>query len=83
MSATGPISPRFWATPLRYCKWAARERPAYFWSVIVGAAGPVMLVTIPPIRRAMGAENPATIPMTYPVPTGPRKKLTGYDDDTE
>ena len=100
MSATGPIAPRFWASPLRYCRWAARERPSFFWSVIIGACGPVSLVVIPPIRRAMGAETPKPIPMTYPsklsqnvmqmadtdmttVPSGPRKKLTGYDDDTE
>ncbi|KAK0633217.1 hypothetical protein B0T14DRAFT_506106 [Immersiella caudata] len=83
MSATGPGSPRFWAGPLRYIKWAARERPAYFWSVVIGGAGPVMLITVPPYRRWRGYEIPATVPMTYPIPTGPRKKLTGYNDDTE
>ncbi|KAL2149827.1 hypothetical protein VTH82DRAFT_7503 [Thermothelomyces myriococcoides] len=76
-------APHFWATPIRYCRWAARERPAFFWSVVVGALGPVTLAVVPPVRRALGDENAPPIPLTYPVPTGPRKKLTGYDDDTE
>ncbi|KAK0655901.1 hypothetical protein B0T16DRAFT_317706 [Cercophora newfieldiana] len=83
MSATGPLAPRFWASPLRYIKWAARERPAYFWSVVIGSAGPVMLITVPPYRRWRGYEVPSPVPMTYPIPTTPRKQLTGYDDDTE
>lgn len=66
MSASGRIAPRFWASPLRYCRWAARERPSFFWSVVIGACGPVSLVVIPPIRRAIGAETPKPIPMTYP-----------------
>ncbi|AEO54774.1 hypothetical protein MYCTH_2313956 [Thermothelomyces thermophilus ATCC 42464] len=76
-------APRFWAGPLRYWRWAARERPAFFWSVVIGALGPVTLAVVPPIRRALGDEDAAPIPLTYPVPTGPRKTLTGYDDDTE
>ncbi|KAL2269600.1 hypothetical protein VTJ83DRAFT_1784 [Remersonia thermophila] len=76
-------TPRFWAGPLRYCRWAARERPGYFWSVVIGALGPVTLVTVPPLRRAVGDYDAPPIPLTYPVPTGPRKQLTGYDDDTE
>ncbi|KAK0749415.1 hypothetical protein B0T18DRAFT_105225 [Schizothecium vesticola] len=83
MSASGPLAPRFWASPLRYCRWAARERPSFFWSVIIGASGPISLLVIPPIRRSIGAETPKPIPMTYPIPSGPRKQLTGYDDDTE
>jgi hypothetical protein len=66
MTSTGPLSPRFWAAPITYIRWAARERPAYFWSVVIGATGPVMLVTVPPIRRWMGAVPYAPVPMTYP-----------------
>ncbi|KAK4124884.1 hypothetical protein N657DRAFT_569683 [Parathielavia appendiculata] len=76
-------TPRFWAGPLRYCRWAARERPGYFAAVFIGALGPAILITVPPIRRRLGDYDAAPIPMTYPVPTGPRKQLTGYDDDTE
>lgn len=58
--------PRFWAGPIRYCRWAAREKPAYFWSIVIGAAGPLSLATVPPIRRAIGDHDAAPIPMTYP-----------------
>ncbi|KAI1190750.1 hypothetical protein F5B17DRAFT_427226 [Nemania serpens] len=77
MSSPGP---RFWAGPLRYLHWSARERPAYFYSCIIGALGPVVLFTVPPTRRWLGYEEVAPVPMTYPVPTGPRKQLSGYDD---
>ncbi|KAI0906359.1 hypothetical protein F4823DRAFT_565866 [Ustulina deusta] len=73
-------TPRFWAGPLRYWRWAARERPAYFWSCIIGGSGPVILLTVPPTLKKLGYERAKPIPMTYPVPTGPRKRLTGYDD---
>ncbi|KAL2212837.1 NADH-ubiquinone oxidoreductase 9.5 kDa subunit [Sarocladium strictum] len=73
-------APHFWVTPLKYFKWASRERPALFWSCVIGFAGPAMLPTVPPIRRYFGDVDPAPIPVTYPVPNGPRKSLTGYDD---
>ncbi|KAK3363445.1 hypothetical protein B0T25DRAFT_562460 [Lasiosphaeria hispida] len=83
MSATGPLAPHFWAAPIRYFRWAAREKPAYFWSVVIGAAGPVSLIVVPPLRHRFGDPDAPTIPMTYPIPSTPRKTLTGYDDDTE
>ncbi|KAG6156659.1 hypothetical protein E4U35_001969 [Claviceps purpurea] len=73
-------TPLFWSTPLRYCRWASRERPALYWSVIIGLAGPVVMVVVPPVRRYFGDVDPAPVPLTYPVPTGPRKQLSGYDD---
>ncbi|KAG6007381.1 hypothetical protein E4U21_006085 [Claviceps maximensis] len=73
-------APIFWSTPLKYCRWAARERPALFWSVIIGAAGPIAIPIVPPIRRYFGDVDPAPVPVTYPVPNGPRKQLSGYDD---
>jgi hypothetical protein len=59
-------TPRFWAGPLRYCRWAARERPGIFWALFIGALGPVTLITVPPIRRRVGDYDAAPIPMTYP-----------------
>ncbi|KAJ4386385.1 n19m, NADH-ubiquinone oxidoreductase 9.5 kDa subunit [Gnomoniopsis smithogilvyi] len=76
-------APLFWQQPLRYWRWAARERPALFWSCIIGGAGPVMLAVVPPIRHRFGDPDAKPIPMTYPIPAGPRKQLSGYDDDTE
>lgn len=65
MSAIPP-SPRFFQQPLRYLKWASINKPAYFFSIIVGCAGPVMVLTVPPIRRYLGEEQRPKIPMTYP-----------------
>ncbi|KAK3905725.1 NADH-ubiquinone oxidoreductase 9.5 kDa subunit [Staphylotrichum tortipilum] len=77
------ITPRFWATPLRFTRWAARERPGYFWSVVIGAAGPLIVAVVPPVRKRLGDEDAAPVPMSYPIPPGPRKTLTGYGDETE
>ena len=59
-------APFFWSTPFKYCRWAARERPALFWSVVIGAVGPLGLPIVPPIRRYFGDVDPAPIPVTYP-----------------
>jgi hypothetical protein len=60
------VAPLFWSTPLKYCSWAARERPAFFWSVVVGAAGPILMPIVPPIRHMLGDIDPAPVPVTYP-----------------
>ncbi len=60
------LAPRFWAGPIRYCRWAAREKPAYFWSVMLGAAGPVTLAVVPPVRHYFGDLDAPVIPTTYP-----------------
>ncbi|EQL03965.1 hypothetical protein OCS_00319 [Ophiocordyceps sinensis CO18] len=59
-------APLFWSGPLRYCRWAARERPALFWSVVIGAAGPIGMPIVPPIRHYFGDIDPAPVPVTYP-----------------
>lgn len=59
-------APLFWQQPLRYWRWAARERPALLWSCVIGAAGPVMLAVVPPIRRRLGDPDAKRIPQTYP-----------------
>lgn len=62
-------TPQFWSTPLRYMRWASHERPAIFYSIIIGAMGPVFLVTLPKIRYALGDVDPEPIPFTYPSKT--------------
>jgi hypothetical protein len=64
-----PASPRFYQQPLRYLKWASINKPAYFYSIIVGCAGPVLVFTVPPIRRYLGEEPIPKIPLTYPSTT--------------
>ncbi|OAL01163.1 hypothetical protein IQ06DRAFT_376748 [Phaeosphaeriaceae sp. SRC1lsM3a] len=80
MSGAAP-SPRFFQQPLRYLRWASINKPAYFYSIIVGLMGPAMVVTVPPIRRYLGEEKRPVIPMTYPVPKGARPRPTGFDDE--
>ena len=69
-----PPSPRFYSQPLRYLKWASYNKPAYFYSIVVGCIGPVMVFTVPSIRRYLGEEPIPKIPLTYPVPKGERPR---------
>ncbi|KAK5944734.1 n19m, NADH-ubiquinone oxidoreductase 9.5 kDa subunit [Knufia obscura] len=74
------VPKNFISSPLRYLKWASYEKPAIFYSVILGCMGPVSLLTVPTMRRWAGDETPKRIPLTYPVPEGPRQIPSGYDD---
>lgn len=60
------IPKTFWSSPIRYLRWASHEKPAIFYSIIIGSMGPVCLVAIPPMRRYAGDEDPPPIPLTYP-----------------
>ncbi|KAH7081361.1 hypothetical protein BKA63DRAFT_561906 [Paraphoma chrysanthemicola] len=80
MSGAAP-NPFFFKQPLRYLKWASINKPAYFFSILVGLAGPAFVVTVPPIRRYLGQEPIPKIPLTYPVPNGARPRPTGFDDE--
>ncbi|WVN88719.1 uncharacterized protein L203_103932 [Cryptococcus depauperatus CBS 7841] len=65
----------------RYTQRLHHESPVIFWSLLLGFAGPVMVMTVPPIRRRwFGYKTPEPIPSTYPVPDRPRRKVTGYED---
>jgi len=70
-----------WTQPYRYLRWASHEKPAIFWSILIGFMGPVTLVVVPPIRRYVGDGPREPIPLTYPIPKGPRKIPPGYDDE--
>lgn len=59
-------APHFWSTPFKYCRWAAREKPALFWSVVIGGIGPVMIAPVRALRFRMGDFDPAPVPTTYP-----------------
>nr|POF07144.1 nadh-ubiquinone oxidoreductase 9.5 kda subunit [Quercus suber] len=70
----------FWSNPVSYVQWAARAKPAILWSIVVGSMGPVILVVAPPVRRYFGDGPRPQIPLTYPIPKGPRQIPEGYDD---
>jgi len=72
--------PYFWSQPFRYLRWSAHEKPALFYSVVIGLIGPVMIAVVPPIRYRMGDNKRPPIPLTYPIPAGPRKIPQGFDD---
>ncbi|KFY81411.1 hypothetical protein V500_11448 [Pseudogymnoascus sp. VKM F-4518 (FW-2643)] len=73
-------TPRFFSQPLKYLHWAAIQKPAIFYSIIIGSMGPVLVLTAPAIRHRLGDGPRPPIPSTYPIPSGPRKQLSGYDD---
>ncbi|OCK79957.1 NADH-ubiquinone oxidoreductase 9.5 kDa subunit [Lepidopterella palustris CBS 459.81] len=78
MASTAPF---FFRQPIRYLRWASHEKPAIFYSIVIGSAGPVIMVIAPPIRRYFGDEiSRPKIPLTYPIPKGPRQIPSGYDD---
>ncbi|KAF2197991.1 NADH-ubiquinone oxidoreductase 9.5 kDa subunit [Delitschia confertaspora ATCC 74209] len=73
-------NPEFFKTPIRYLRWASIQKPAYFWSIVIGSMGPLSFVVAPPIRRFFGDEKRPTIPLTYPIPKGPRPRPSGFED---
>ncbi|KAF2398010.1 hypothetical protein EJ06DRAFT_513786 [Trichodelitschia bisporula] len=73
-------TPQFWSQPLRYIHWASVRKPAIFWSIVIGCIGPIMAFTIPPIRYRLGDKRRPHIPLSYPIPAGPRQIPEGYDD---
>ncbi|KAG7089594.1 hypothetical protein E1B28_011261 [Marasmius oreades] len=59
----------------------AHEKPAIFYSCVVGAIGPVLVAVVPPIRESFGYLPAEMPPTTYPLPKLPRRPVTGYDDE--
>ena len=60
-------TPRFFQQPLRYARWASHEKPAIFYSILIGSLGPAMFVIGPPIRRWAGDDyERERVPLTYP-----------------
>lgn len=44
----------------------AHEQPIVFYSMVLGFIGPVMVLTVPPIRKSFGWKPAEAIPTTYP-----------------
>jgi hypothetical protein len=44
----------------------AHESPVIFYSCLIGAAGPLIMVTVPPIRKSLGYQPTPHIPTSYP-----------------
>lgn len=54
-------------------RWASHEKPAIFYSIVIGCLGPVITVIVPPIRRRLGDGPREMIPLTYPSKYLPEK----------
>ncbi|KAF8808716.1 hypothetical protein BYT27DRAFT_7188676 [Phlegmacium glaucopus] len=64
----------------RYMQRQAHESPVLFYSIVIGTIGPVMVVTVPPIREHFGYKRAEMVPTTYPLPKRPRRPVQGYED---
>jgi hypothetical protein len=55
-----------------------------FYSVVLGAIGPVLAFTVPPIREHLGYRPPELIPTTYPSasPLLPFSFDLGFSEET-
>ncbi|KAG8763615.1 hypothetical protein FRC11_000225 [Ceratobasidium sp. 423] len=58
----------------------AHENPTIVWSIAIGAAGPLAVIVVPPVRRRFGWVPDERIPTSYPLPNRQRTSVTGYDD---
>lgn len=67
-------TPRFFQQPLKYLHWAAIEKPAIFYSIIIGSCGPLAVFTVPSIRHALGDGPRPPVPFTYPSMYTPRSE---------
>ncbi|ESX00979.1 putative membrane protein [Ogataea parapolymorpha DL-1] len=73
--------PVYYKEPIRWLRYYAHNRPHLFFAGCIAVMGPAMLVTITPLRRRFLYDDLAPLPLDgYPIPKGPRKKVTGYDD---
>jgi len=65
----------------RYLQRQAHDAPVIFYSCVLGLIGPVMLVTVPPVRERLGFRAAERIPTSYPIPQRPRRPVQGYEDE--
>ncbi|KAH7884750.1 N19M, NADH-ubiquinone oxidoreductase 9.5 kDa subunit [Phlebopus sp. FC_14] len=73
-------------SPLRqgykYLQYLAHDQPVIFFSCVIGITGPVLALSVPPIRRNYFGFVPSEpVPTTYPVPKRPRRPVQGYEDE--
>ncbi|KAF8581958.1 hypothetical protein K439DRAFT_189115 [Ramaria rubella] len=76
--ASSILSP--WRNSFRYLQRQAHEKPVIFFSLILGCIGPVLVVTVPPVRKSMGYKPAERVPTSYPVPNRARRPVQGYED---
>ncbi|KAK4057988.1 n19m, NADH-ubiquinone oxidoreductase 9.5 kDa subunit [Microbotryomycetes sp. JL221] len=65
-----------------YCQRMAHEQPVIFYSLAVGAVGPIAVVVVPEVRKTFFGWKPAERPpTTYPLPNRAREaNVEGFED---
>ncbi|BGP21681.1 n19m, NADH-ubiquinone oxidoreductase 9.5 kDa subunit [Rhodotorula toruloides] len=77
-------TPNVFRRTYSFLQRSAHEQPAIFYSLALGAVGPILVVTVPPIRKRYFGYKPAErIPQSYPLPSRPRQATEGYEDGWE
>ncbi|KAI8585182.1 hypothetical protein BDZ88DRAFT_433765 [Geranomyces variabilis] len=64
----------------RTLKYQLYNYPTIFASYVLGITGPVLLLTVYPMRREMGYRPAPNQPRSYPLPDGARTFPDGYED---
>ncbi|KAJ2779503.1 n19m, NADH-ubiquinone oxidoreductase 9.5 kDa subunit [Coemansia javaensis] len=59
---------------------AAFEHPFAVWGLALGFAGPILVVTVPPVMRRFGYNGHKAIPQSYPLPNRARRPTHGFED---
>ncbi|KAJ7227206.1 hypothetical protein GGX14DRAFT_418620 [Mycena pura] len=59
----------------------AHESPVIFYSCVIGLIGPVLLVSVPPLKERLGYKPAEPIPLSYPLPNRSRRPVHGYEDE--
>ncbi|KAL1671231.1 putative NADH-ubiquinone oxidoreductase 9.5 kDa subunit [Schizophyllum commune] len=80
------LSFNWWATrfpSVRAMQYYAHEKPALFYALVIGGAGPLLIATVPPLRKAYGYVPPEMPPTSYPLPQRPRHAVPTMYDDAE
>ncbi|ORY75061.1 hypothetical protein BCR35DRAFT_306494 [Leucosporidium creatinivorum] len=65
-----------------YCQRRAHEQPVIFYSLAIGAVGPVAVVVVPSVRKSWFGWKPVERPpTTYPLPNRAREAtVEGFED---
>ncbi|KAJ2723927.1 n19m, NADH-ubiquinone oxidoreductase 9.5 kDa subunit [Coemansia sp. Benny D115] len=60
---------------------ATFEYPFAVWGLALGFTGPLLVLTVPPLRKAVGYKAPMAVPESYPLPNRARRPTVGFEDE--
>ncbi|KAI7818190.1 hypothetical protein BX661DRAFT_191917 [Kickxella alabastrina] len=59
---------------------ATFDQPFAVWGLALGFTGPLLMLTVPPLRQKLGYQAPNAIPENYPLPNRARRATSGFED---